>query len=142
MGSDLIHCSSLCQASRCYEFMFDKDGICTMVDKWLPVAVNQPSVKVFRLSRGPNGKTNQDCLADANGFYYSGNLDTTLNGRTCQRWDQQTPHWHDYVYLGDQNNFCRNPGNYSGIIKLWCYTMDSGKRWEGCPTDWPMCMDY
>ena len=50
--SDLIHCSSLCQASRCYEFMFDKDRICTMVDKWLANAVDQPSVKVFRLSRG------------------------------------------------------------------------------------------
>ena len=90
---------------------------------------------------GPNGKTNEDCLTDVNGFFYSGNLATTPSGRTCQRWDQQAPHSHSYGFLGDQNNFCRNP-NDDPVERIWCYTMDSGKRWESCAIDWPMCMDY
>ena len=51
----------------------------------------------------------------------------TGSGKTCQRWSEQSPHEHDYAYIGD-HNYCRKAGeNYT-----WCYTIDAEKRWEFC----------
>ena len=45
---------------------------------------------------------------------YRGNINTTASGKTCQRWDSQTPHSHTrtpekYPKSGLEENFCRNP---------------------------------
>ena len=45
---------------------------------------------------------------------YRGNISTTANGRTCQRWDSQSPHSHsrtpeNYPNSGLEENYCRNP---------------------------------
>ncbi|ELU12469.1 hypothetical protein CAPTEDRAFT_50153, partial [Capitella teleta] len=69
------------------------------------------------------------------GVEYSGTLSTTLSGRTCQRWDVQTPHAHnvdDAHFPNDDlaHNHCRNPSNDPG--GPWCLTTDPAIRWQYC----------
>ncbi|KAI8491001.1 hypothetical protein Bbelb_314200 [Branchiostoma belcheri] len=79
-----------------------------------------------------------DCMED-DGTSYRGTVTVTGTGRTCQRWDRQTPHKHtrtsaNYPSSGLEQNYCRNPDHEP---TLWCYTTDPGKRWEFC--DVPHC---
>jgi len=65
---------------------------------------------------------------------YRGCQSKTASGRSCQRWDAQQPHAHlknfsYYPAAGLERNFCRNPDNQ---LRVWCYTMDPGKRREYC----------
>ena len=69
------------------------------------------------------------------GTDYRGHQTHARSGVECQRWTSQTPHEHSRTNenypgagLGD-HNYCRNPDSETGI---WCYTMDSGNRWELC----------
>ena len=66
-------------------------------------------------------------------------INTTMNGETCQKWSSQEPHSHDYddknwrskaFKLGD-HNFCRNP-DPDNKDSLWCYTQNKDKEWEYC----------
>lgn len=83
-----------------------------------------------------------DCTTTRLEKEYTGHHRITMFGRTCQRWDSQTPHGHDRnkpsifpdATLEDAANYCRNPDNENG---LWCYTTDPDKRWEYC--DVPKC---
>ena len=66
---------------------------------------------------------------------YRGCQAKTKSGRTCQKWTSQSPHSFTNtpgkvlgMGLGD-HNYCRNP---DGGDTIWCYTMDSSKRWEYC----------
>ena len=61
--------------------------------------------------------------------------DKTRSGKTCMRWDVQSPHTHGYVPSEWPNggltghNYCRDPaGKYNNV---WCYTTTS-TRWEWC----------
>ena len=83
---------------------------------------------------GSCGKKNVDCTVTKAGTAYTGILSKTKSGRTCQRWDKQSPHSHRYGSTGN-HNYCRNP---DGEPTLWCYTMET-KRWEFC--DAPICRD-
>ena len=70
---------------------------------------------------------------------YRGTIATTVSGKTCQRWDSQSPHSHsnspsDRPLSGLEENYCRNP---DGEDTAWCYTTDSNTRWEAC--DVPTC---
>lgn len=65
---------------------------------------------------------------------YRGSQNKTISGRTCQKWDDQSPHGHsrtksNYPNSGLESNLCRNPDNERTI---WCYTTDRNKRWEVC----------
>ncbi|XP_030849674.1 plasminogen-like [Strongylocentrotus purpuratus] len=75
-----------------------------------------------------------ECYTDIEARDYRGFINTTKNGRACQRWDQQSPHTHDrlskYPDAGLVENFCRNPD--PGDSTAWCYTTDPGKRYEEC----------
>jgi len=71
---------------------------------------------------------------------YRGTVANTHSGRTCQRWDSQTPRTHsdspeDHPFSGLDDNYCRNPGGESE--RAWCYTTDGDKTWEFC--DVPLC---
>lgn len=73
------------------------------------------------------------------GVDYRGQINFTVTGKTCQRWDSQKPHGHTrtqkiYPLSGLIDNYCRNPDGEEGP---WCYTIDSDSRWEYCPI--PTC---
>nr|XP_022312336.1 uncharacterized protein LOC111117491 isoform X1 [Crassostrea virginica]XP_022312337.1 uncharacterized protein LOC111117491 isoform X2 [Crassostrea virginica] len=68
-----------------------------------------------------------DCKRTNNGWEYSGKINVTMNGRTCQAWISDSPHSHGYNSLPE--NYCRNP---DGEPSPWCYTTDPYKRWELC----------
>ena len=95
------------------------------------------------LNRQQRSLTSQgnECLKVMNGgnppdVSYSGRLNVTFSGRTCQNWAASKPHVHKYTDVGD-HNYCRNPNpkNYGGV---WCYTTDQEKRWEHCSV--PRCV--
>ena len=77
----------------------------------------------------------KNCLENPNGFDYDGHTSKTEGGRTCQRWDSQEPHPHNYHDMVDQENYCRNVDNDSE--RPWCFTTDEDKNWEYC--DVPFC---
>uniref|UniRef100_A0A8C5HMR1 Hepatocyte growth factor-like protein n=1 Tax=Gouania willdenowi TaxID=441366 RepID=A0A8C5HMR1_GOUWI len=69
-----------------------------------------------------------------NGEDYRGQVDHTLNGRECQRWDQQYPHQHiyqpeKYPDKSLDDNYCRNP---DASPVPWCYTTDPAVERENC----------
>ena len=72
---------------------------------------------------------------EKHGTDYDGKGNTTVTGRTCQKWSTKEPWSHTLGRFGD-HNYCRNPGNPSGV---WCYTTDTDldHRWEFCPI--PLC---
>ncbi|XP_019616148.1 PREDICTED: plasminogen-like [Branchiostoma belcheri] len=66
------------------------------------------------------------------GASYRGTVSVTATGKTCQRWDSQTPHRHTITpakYPSLEQNYCRNPDGESGV---WCYTTDPSVRWGYC----------
>ncbi|XP_035669328.1 plasminogen-like [Branchiostoma floridae] len=73
------------------------------------------------------------------GASYRGTVSVTQTGKTCQRWDSQTPHWsyntpENHPSSGLVENYCRNP---DGDLRVWCYTTDPDERWDYC--DVPVC---
>lgn len=74
------------------------------------------------------------CYTDR-GQSYRGTVSRTTDGYTCQSWNSQIPHAHNYnstVYPDDDlsSNYCRNP---SGLrSKPWCYTLLNGVKWQAC----------
>jgi len=87
------------------------------------------------------------CIPDANNCGcasekqadYRGNIAVTASGKTCQAWSSQSPHSHsrtseNYPNSGLDANYCRNP---DGEPSAWCYTTDSGTRFELCEV--PTC---
>ncbi|XP_078700036.1 apolipoprotein(a)-like [Branchiostoma floridae x Branchiostoma belcheri] len=67
------------------------------------------------------------------GSTYSGTVNITQSGLTCQRWDSQSPHEHNatvsYPLAGLHENFCRNP---DGASRPWCYTTNPDVTREYC----------
>jgi len=81
------------------------------------------------------------CKETTKGTEYRGNINTSVSGKDCQRWDSQSPHKHSrYTMLAADDrkfaaNYCRNPDNEP--LGPWCYTQDKNKRWEYCTV--PTC---
>ena len=82
------------------------------------------------------------CKGTEKGTEYKGTISTTANGKTCQKWTEQSPHKHFMTdpskfpdaSLEEANNYCRNPDLGA---KPWCYTTDPDDKWEYC--DIPKC---
>uniref|UniRef100_A0A8C1XCT3 Macrophage stimulating 1 n=1 Tax=Cyprinus carpio TaxID=7962 RepID=A0A8C1XCT3_CYPCA len=69
-----------------------------------------------------------------NGEDYRGQVDHTVSGKECQRWDQQYPHQHiyqpeKYPDKSLDDNYCRNP---DASPVPWCYTTDQTVERESC----------
>ncbi|XP_035699689.1 plasminogen-like [Branchiostoma floridae] len=80
------------------------------------------------------------CL-EGDGTSYRGSIAETSSGLTCQAWDSQEPHLHDYGPENypdsglENNSFCRNPDEDPN--GPWCITVDPDKEWEYCTI--PLC---
>ena len=63
---------------------------------------------------------------------YTGKMICTVSGRTCQNWNTQYPHIHEYILGPDDQNssYCRNPDGQTGVP--WCLTTDPDVRYEYC----------
>ncbi|XP_078679177.1 uncharacterized protein LOC144914840 isoform X2 [Branchiostoma floridae x Branchiostoma belcheri] len=101
--------------------------------KSLDVSLPSPTSPNTTPTPTPTPAQTKDCKA-GDGKFYRGTVAVTRTGRTCQRWDSQTPHRHsrtpdNYPASGLDQNYCRNP---EGEDTLWCYTTDPGKKWEFC----------
>ena len=76
------------------------------------------------------------------GASYSGKVNHTISGRSCQAWSSSQPHEPKFTDVGKvgeteagDHNYCRNPdGNIGGV---WCYTTDPDMRLEHCAV--PIC---
>ncbi|XP_035672993.1 semaphorin-5B-like [Branchiostoma floridae] len=82
-----------------------------------------------------------DCQVD-NGRFYGGTTAVTSTGRTCQRWDSQTPHQHTWTHANHptsrlEENYCRNP-DPTNRVQPWCLTTDPGPVREKCEV--PPCV--
>ncbi len=64
------------------------------------------------------------CQMTQHGVEYGGYVSQTKTGKTCQRWDSQSPHEHTRndiaafpdLTLQDAANFCRNPDKVSSFF--------------------------
>ena len=90
------------------------------------------------------GSSPLTCKTHVDAREYMGTITTTASGKTCQRWDQQSPHQHDYIAdtdypddtMSSAENYCRNPIEHDPGI--WCYTTDTNTRYEYCEVP-PWC---
>ena len=75
---------------------------------------------------------------------YNGSVRSTLKRLTCQHWDSQTPHKHQYTdpdmfpeaTLKDVANYCRTP---DGSEWPWCFTTSPEVRSQVCYFDVTLC---
>ena len=94
-----------------------------------------PTWNQHRQQRSYSSQGNPECQeGNPLGASYSGNMNHTISGRTCQAWSAQEPHQHENAGVGEHNH-CRNPDGDSGGV--WCFTSDNDKRWEYCSL--PIC---
>merc|ERR1719186_1246475 len=73
------------------------------------------------------GIVNVDCY-NYDGVFYGGNVNKTVHGYDCQKWNSQSPHKH-YFNLDQNHNFCRNTF-WDG--RFWCLTTNPNKRYDKC----------
>ena len=75
---------------------------------------------------------------------YNGTMNYTFHGLTCQRWDSQSPHSHQYTDPGlfsgatleEVANYCRTP---DGSGWPWCFTTSPKVRSQVCHIDMKLC---
>ena len=92
-----------------------------------------PTMFRDRQQRANSLQGNRDCQ-EGDGRSYSGMMNVTSSGRTCQAWAASEPHEHNFTGIGD-HNYCRNShGDGQGV---WCFTTDPNMQWEYCSV--PMC---
>ncbi|KAL8438432.1 hypothetical protein ACSSS7_000175 [Eimeria intestinalis] len=68
------------------------------------------------------------CNEGGRGSDYEGCQTKTRLGKTCQKWNSQSPHKHPYLNK-ENHNFCRAP---DGGSTIWCFTTDPEVRSDHC----------
>ena len=84
--------------------------------------------------------TYPNCWNGVQGSTYKGSQSTTASGSSCQRWDSDFPHDHEYIdddaafasdgTVTDAANYCRDPAH--DFNEPWCYSLDPGTGAEAC----------
>uniref|UniRef100_A0A8C4WW16 Kringle domain-containing protein n=1 Tax=Eptatretus burgeri TaxID=7764 RepID=A0A8C4WW16_EPTBU len=74
-----------------------------------------------------------DCVR-GDGSTYHGQVSVTSTGKNCKPWSKQAQHEfgrtpENFPCKNLISNYCRNPG---GVGNVWCYTTDTGDKWEKC----------
>jgi hypothetical protein len=107
-GIDPAHAASTCEVT-CYDDSHCPSGL-----------------QCWDLSE--EGEKRSCGTATLNQANYRGTTNVTVNGRTCQRWDEQFPHSHDrtnetYPGFGLEGNYCRNPDGepVTWYVSSLCY---------------------
>ena len=85
-----------------------------------------------------------ECRLNDTGSQYIGQVSVTSDNISCQQWDAQTPHQHNFTSdalfrtetVTQASNFCRNPLG-SGRDDLWCFTVEPTIEWQYCNV--PLC---
>jgi len=67
---------------------------------------------------------------------YRGTINSTISGKPCQLWSNETNVLYPTSGLGN-HSYCRNPNNQPG--GAWCYTVQVDDLWEYCNV--PICED-
>lgn len=80
----------------------------------------------------------EECTRSKLGYEYNGRVNKTSSGKTCQRWDTQTPHKHIYERMAAHENYCRNPLGLKQ--RPFCFTTDKSTPWEYCSI--PACSRF
>ena len=79
-----------------------------------------------------------ETLSGVQNVGYRGCQSKTISGKTCQAWEEQTPHKHAWDTVatrardglgGVENNYCRNP---DAADTIWCFTTDPKQVRESC----------
>ncbi|XP_067652447.1 uncharacterized protein [Haliotis asinina] len=81
-----------------------------------------------------------ECMLTKEGWDYKGQVNITVSGLTCRRWDNVSSH----LAIPEENfsaaapeNYCRSPEGSESVtgtvVRPWCYTADSNVTWEYCP---------
>ncbi|XP_063415819.1 plasminogen-like [Mytilus trossulus] len=83
---------------------------------------------------GPGCQLLNNCYYNGQIYDYMGTKAVTENNKTCQRWEMQEPHRHNYIVTDFPDptmpeNYCRATKDSR---RPWCYTTDKDKRWEYC----------
>ncbi|XP_056016399.1 uncharacterized protein LOC125673359 [Ostrea edulis] len=93
-----------------------------------PVPTSRTTITSTNINTDTSGKSRMtDCRLP--GVLYRGYRNITESGRSCQKWQTQTPHAHNYdVFRLAQENYCRNFDRE----EPWCFTNDPNVRWELC----------
>ena len=78
----------------------------------------------------------QTLILPSPGSDYKGTVSQTKSGLECRRWDDRTAlvsgGFQDSKYIGEDENYCRNPDGDSGGV--WCFVdgPTSSDYWEHC----------
>jgi len=78
-----------------------------------------------------NEACNEAISPSDSGRSYRGCQTKTRSGKTCQRWDSNTPHTVTHQFANADSDYCRNFDHDTGDT-IWCYTTDPASRWEYC----------
>ncbi|KAL4231718.1 hypothetical protein ACF0H5_009294 [Mactra antiquata] len=129
-----IHCYGQMRRFGLYEF-----GVCPTEGTKFKTLINRPIRDcVKECAIRPSSFKFDNCLKNGTvSSTYTGQVSSTVKGKTCQRWDQHNPHPHKYrdinMFPDDSfenlSNFCRDP---DGIGHVWCYTLDPDDKWDWC----------
>ncbi|XP_052089798.1 cell death abnormality protein 1-like [Mytilus californianus] len=83
---------------------------------------------------GPRCQLSNNCFYNGQAISYMGTESVTEYNDTCQRWETQEPHSHDYKVTDfpEQTmpeNYCRTTPDY---FRPWCFTTNETVRWDDC----------